>query len=706
MISSMRSLIRRIFTEPVISTEYKSLQLRQDQLAQETHFVNYVSTVELNSHLKQLVKTGFLNDARKLFNKMPRRDKISWTNMISGYVNTFQAPEALNLFSTMFMEPELRLDPFVLSLVFKACGLSMNICYGELLHGCSIKSGLINSVFVGTSLLDMYTKIGKIDKGCRVFDQMPVRNTVSWTAIITGLVHAGYHAQGLLYFSEMWKSKVECDAYAYAIALKACADSSSLNHGKAIHTQAMKKGLSESSFVANSLSTMYNKCGKLDYGMHLFATMKTPDVVSWTTIITTYVQMGEEKNAIEAFKRMKDSSVSPNEYTFAAVISGCANLARVEYGEQLHCHVLRLGLVDYLSVTNSIVTMYSKSGCLTSASMMFEGMSRKDIVSWSTIIAGYCQGGYGEEAFEYLSWMRKDGPKPNEFAFASLLSVCGSMAMLDQGKQLHAHVVSVGLEYTPIIQSSLINMYSKCGSVKEASELFDVMGQDDIVSWTAMINGYAEHGYSQEAIHLFEKIQKVGLKPDSVTFVGILAACSHAGFVDLGFHYFESMRKEYQITPSNEHYGCVIDLLCRAGRLSDAERMIRCMPFQHDDVVWSTLLRACRVHGDVDCGKRAAEEILKLDPNCAATHITLANIYAAKGKWREAAAIRMSLKSKGVIKEPGWSWVKVKDRVSAFVSGDWSHPQCEEINSVLKLLVSEQEIVTDELVSLLIHIED
>ncbi|PON71450.1 Tetratricopeptide-like helical domain containing protein [Parasponia andersonii] len=712
MVLSVRcvTLSRRIFTGPAVaSTEYESLlgsQGRQHLLAQETHFVNHANTLELNAQLKQLVKAGSLNDARKLFDKMSQRDEVSWTNMISGYVNTLQASQALELFSTMCVQPELRLDPFVLSLALKACGLGVKLYYGEVLHGYSIKSGLINSVFVGSSLLDMYTKIGKIEQGCRVFDQMPVRNVVSWTAIITGLVHAGYLTDGLLYFSEMWRSKVECDAHAYAIALKACANSSALNHGKAIHTQAMKKGLNESSFVANSLSTMYNKCGKLDHGLHLFASMKTRDVVSWTTIITTYVQMGREMNAIEAFTRMRDSGVSPNEYTFAAVISGCANLARVEYGEQLHAHVLCLGLADCMSVANSIVTMYSKCSRLTSASMMFCGMNRKDIVSWSTIIAGYSQGGYGEEAFEYLSWMRKDGPKPNEYALASLLSVCGNMAMLDQGKQLHAHVLSVGLEHTSIIQSSLINMYSKCGSIKEASEIFYQIEQKDIVSWTTMINGYAEHGYSQEAISLFEKIPKAGMSPDSVTFVGILAACSHAGFADLGFHYFKSMRSEYQIIPSKEHYGCVIDLLCRAGRLSDAEGMIRSMPFQQDDVVWSTLLRACRVHGDVDCGRRAAEEILKLDPTCAGTHITLANIYAAKGKWREAAEQRKTLKSMGVIKEPGWSWIKVSDQVSAFVAGDQSHPQWREIYSVLKLLISNPETEIEELVSPSIDVED
>nr|KYP39547.1 Putative pentatricopeptide repeat-containing protein At3g47840 family [Cajanus cajan] len=282
--------------------------------------------------------------------------------------------------------------------------------------------------------------------------------------------------------------------------------------------------------------------------------------------------------------------------------------------------------------------------------------------------------------------MRREGPKPNEFALASVLSVCGSMALLEQGKQVHAHVLCIGIDHEAMVHSALINMYSKCGSVQEASKIFNGMKFNDIISWTAMINGYAEHGYSQEAINLFDKISSVGLMPDYVTFIGVLTACSHAGLVDLGFYYFMLMTNEYQINPSKEHYGCIIDLLCRAGQLSEAEHMIRSMPFHSDDIVWSTLLRACRVHGDVDRGRWTAEQLLQLDPYSAGTHITLANMYAAKGRWKEAAHIRKLMKSKGLIKEPGWSWINVNDQLNAFVAGDQAHPQNEHITTILELL--------------------
>ncbi|KAF2302327.1 hypothetical protein GH714_034114 [Hevea brasiliensis] len=631
MALSLRPYMRRFFrVSSSASTECRDLLIAYsgpNDLSLRTQLLSPQNMLEINSQLKYLVKTDRLRDARQMFDKMHSRDEISWTTIISGYVNAMNTTEALTLFSKMWVEPGLHMDPFILSLALKACGLSLITSFGESVHAYSVKTDFVNSVFVGSALLDMYMK------------------------------------EGLVYFSEMWRSKVVCDSYTFAIALKACADSGALNYGREIHCQILKRSLEASSFVANTLATVYNKCGKLDYGSHLFEKMTIRNVVSWTMIITTYTQIGQEENALRAFIRMQEIGVRPNEYTFAAVISGCANLGRIEWGEQLHARMLSQGLMSSSSVANSIMTMYSKCGQLISAAMVFQELTRRDTVSWSTIIAGYSQEGYAEEAFEYLSWMRREGPKPNEFTLASVLSVCGNMAILEQGKQLHAHVLHVGLEETAMVRSSLINMYSKCGSLKEASKIFDEAENDDIVSWTAMINGYAEHGCSQEAIDLFEKIPQIGLRPDPVTFIGVLTACSHAGLVDLGFHYFNSMSNEYQICPSKEHYGCMIDLLCRAGRLSEAESMIKSMPFKKDDVVWSTLLRACRVHGDVDCGRRTAEKILELDPNCAATHITLANMYAAKGRWDEAANARKLMKVKGIIKEPGWSWIKVKDRV-------------------------------------------
>ncbi|KAK6924393.1 Pentatricopeptide repeat [Dillenia turbinata] len=584
---AIRPQVRRLFADAIATctepSEFLVSKRTEDERTSNTHYSpTQVEILECNSQLKTYVTGGRLSNARQLFDKMPQKDEVSWTTMISG----------------MWAEPEHESEK------------------GELLHGFSVKSGLVNSVFVGSALLDMCMKTGKAMLGC--------------------LVRAGYHKEALAYFLQAWRSKG--DSY-----------------------PPLKRGFCLNSYVANTLATMNNKCGKLDYGMRLFERMTIWDVVSWTTIITTFVQTGQEKLAVRAFLLMLESDVSPNEYAFAAL--------------------------DF-------------------AAAVFDGMALGGIISWSTIIAGYSEGGDSGKAFELLTLMRKEGPKPNEYALASVLSVCGNLAVLEQGRQIHGHFLSLGLENIDIIPSSLINMYSKCGSMKKAAHVFNSAGDDNIVTWTTMINGYAEHGLSQEAINLFEMNPKVGLRPDSVTYIGVLGACSCAGLVDLGFHYFNSMSRDYQISPSKEHYGCMIDLLCRVGRLHDAEVMINTMPFDRDDVVWSSLLRGCSARGDVECGRRAAGKILELVLNCAGTHITMANIHATGGRWREAADIGKFMKAKRLIKEPGWSWIKVKDRLSAFIAGDRSHPWGGDIYFTLDSSTSRTDIADNslEMVSLLYDI--
>ncbi|KAI3856490.1 hypothetical protein MKX03_023538 [Papaver bracteatum] len=617
----------------------------------------HVNVLELNYELKKMIETGYINDARRMFDKLPQRDEISWTTMIPGYLRASNVTEALTLFSRMWVDTSVMIDSFVLAIVLKACRCNSELNYGRLLHGYSVKTGFVNSVFVGSALLDIYAKCGCVSLGCRVFEEMPERNVVSWTAIISALGRAGHNKESLRYFVEMWKSDVECDSYTFASAVKACADSNAMNYGREIHTQAIKVGVDSASYMANTLAAMYNKCGKLEYGLCLFGRMRTHDVASWTTTIATYLQ---------TFLQMIESDISPNEFTFAAVISSCAGLAKIEWGQQLHAHSLSMGFMDSLSVANATMQMYSECGRLDSSLVVFHELLRKDVVTWSTIISGYSQGGQCEEAFQLLSWMRKEGTKPNEFTLASLLSVCGSTAIVELGRQVHAHILSIGIERDVMINSALVNMYSKCGSISEASQIFNDTANQDVVSWTAMINGYAEHGYSKQAIDL---------------------ACSHAGLVDLGFHCFSSMSKVYKISAGKEHYGCMIDLLCPVGRLSEAEEMILSMPFKQDDVVWSTLLRACMVHRDAERAKRIVRFSFEIDPNCAGTHIIFCNILAADGQQKEAASVRKNMKSKGVVKEPAWSMVSVnKDQFSTFVAGDRSHSQGEEIYSMLDLL--------------------
>ncbi|KAG2327299.1 hypothetical protein Bca52824_010027 [Brassica carinata] len=670
-----------------------SLSSLEKPLYKSVHEASLVSK-QLNNQLKTLVRSGQLRDARKMFDKMPHRDVYSWTTIIQGYIAATNYDQALILFSAMHVDPRVSADSHVLSVALKACcGQTSNLSFGESLHAFALKTYLLSSVFVASALLDLYKRNGMIEESCRLFSELPYRNTVTWTTIITGLVHAGRQKEGLMYFSEMSRFKGLPDTFTFAIALKACAGLRQVQHGREIHTHVILKGFDASVDVANSLFTMYTECGEMRDGLRLFESMCERDVVTWTSLITAYSRIGQEENAVNTFLLMRNSEAPPNEQTFASVFAACASLSRLVWGEQLHGNVFSLGLGDYLSVNNSMMNMYSTCGKLDSASVLFRGMRCRDIISWSTVIGGYSQAGFAEEGFEYFSWMRQSGTKPTGFALASLLSVSGNMAVLEQGRQVHALALCIGLEQSPAIGSALINMYSKCGSIVEASKVFEETerGAADIVALTAMISGYAEHGKSNEALDLFEKSLKVGLRPDAVSFISVLAACSHSGQLGLGFHYFNLMQDKYNMCPAKEHYGCMVDLLCRAERLSEAEKMIDEMPCKKDDVVWTTLLRACTAERDIERGRRAAERILEVEPTSSTALVTLANIYSSKGKWKEAAIVRKSMKSKGVIKEPGWSSILIKDRVSAFASGGRSHPQSDDIYSILELLVSWAE---------------
>jgi pentatricopeptide repeat protein len=465
-----------------------------------------------------------------------------------------------------------------------------------------------------------------------------------------------------------------------------------------VHALCAKLGIDATPYVANTLATLYARRGDVDGALAAVGRMGSRrDVASWTTLISSYVQTGRAREAIKAFVAMLrgealSNAASPNEYTFAAIIAACADISCVHLGEQLHAQAAQRGFGSARSVANSLVTLYARAASrLSAAAAVFRESAAKDVVSWSAIISGYAQEGLAEEAFALFTEMRRHHcPRPNEFTLASLLSVCATAATLDAGRQLHALAVAAGLEHHAMIRSALVDMYGKSGSMSDADVVFSNRRKDDVVTWTAMIVGHAEHGQSKRALELFEEMCRAGLKPDHVAFIGVLSACCHAGEVELGLKHLNAMSKSYGLDPAKEHYGCVVDLLGRAGRINEAEEMIgRMAPNERDGVVWTSLLRACAARGEEETGKKAAEMAMEAEPWGAGAHVAMANIYASKGQWREAAQERHTMKQKGVVKGVGWSSITVggKDRgVGVFAAGDRTHPQDSVIYEMLELI--------------------
>ncbi|XP_057825470.2 pentatricopeptide repeat-containing protein At2g22070 isoform X2 [Cryptomeria japonica] len=555
----------------------------------------------------------------------------------------------------------------------------------------------------------------------------------------------------------------------YINLLQACIDKKALSEGKQIHSHINDRGFTFSThpLLQNKLISMYEKCGSLENARKVLDNMTEPDVSSWNIMITAYRRHGISQGAFALFHRMQQTLVQPDHFTFSTILPVCANLGSLKTGMQIHGKVVRCGFHSHVTVTNTLIDMYAKcgsiersrelfdkmpngdvvswnamitgyaqKGVLDEALRLFKEMPQRTVVSWTAIIAGYAQNNLGEKALEAFKLMQLSGEKADSATFASTLPACAKMGALEQGMEIHQKVIESDFLSSVVVLSALIDMYGKCGSIQKARDLFVQMPQRNVVSWNAMIVGYAQnglgdkaletfklmqiagakpspstfasvlpacaklgaleqgyamHGYTKDAVELFEKMKHSGTNPDHVSFVCVFFACSHAGLVDDACKFFNSMSETYSIMPSMDHYVCMVDLLGRVGYLEETVNFIIKIPVKLDVVVWMSLLGACRTHKDIRLGESVATRLFELDPKNPAPFVLLSNIYALAGKWGDAQKVRKLMEEMGIKKIPGCSWIEVHKIVHAFCVGDRSHPQTQAIYTELEKLSWEMK---------------
>ncbi|XP_057864214.2 pentatricopeptide repeat-containing protein At2g13600 [Cryptomeria japonica] len=518
------------------------------------------------------------------------------------------------------------------------------------------------------------------------------------------------------------KEVVIANPKTYCSLLQKCAALKALAEGKNVHTHVIKTGLNHDVYLVNHLIHMYIKCGVLEDARHVFDKMLKRSVVSFTNMIAGYSQNGDAEEALNLFHQMQREGISGNCFTFVSIIRACTSIRAFQVGEQFHVHFIEVGLDSDIVVGTALVDMYAKRGRIEDARNVFDKMPKRNILSWTAMIMGYAQygpldealklfnqipardlvlwnamigglvqNGYSNEALQLFYEMQRSGTKADRITFASILRGCANLAVLLHGKQVHAHIVKSGFELDVVVGSALLDMYAKCGSVENAMEVFDKMPRRNVVSWSAMISACAQHGHGKDSLQLFKKMQEAGIKANIITFVGLLSACSHVGLVDQGRRYFDSMNKEYGLIPTVEHYSCMVDLLGRAGFLDEAEEIIHRMPVEPDAAVWGALLSACRTHGNMRLARHAAEQLLRLKVQDSASYVLLSNIYASLGLWDDVANVRKLMKDRGLKKQPGCSWIEVKNSMHVFISGDNSHPQIDEIYAMLERLTKQMK---------------
>lgn len=613
-----------------------------------------------NSLIDMYAKCGSIGEAHQLFEKLHDldRDVVSWTTLITGYAQEGLGQEALDLFQRMIMEGIQPNDVTFVS-ILKACASVLALEQGKRIHTHLIDGSLKADLNVGNVLVDMYAKCGSIDHARQAFNTMQERDVVSWTTMIAGYAHGGLTEEAMALFRQMQQEGMEPDDFVFVSIIQVCAKLMDKEQGKQVHVHLINRGSEPDTFLVSSLICMYAECGSIRFACKVFDGISEQNLntVPWNAMIAEYVQHANGE-ARKLFKEMQAKCFLPDNITFLGMLKSCSDLKQ---GKQLHVQISEGGHRSDVCLQNAIIDMYISCGCSQRACELFDKMQDRDVVSWNTVIAGHTQLEHFEEAFVLFERMQLVGLKPDNLTFSSILRACAGLAVMDYGKQVHQLIIQCSLEVNVYVKSALVDMYAKCGSIEEAYLVFKEMRERNIVSWNAMIAGYAQQGLAMDALRLFRQMQEDNMKPDSVTFVAVLYACSHSGLVSEAHNHFRLMSQAFRLTPTRDHYACMVDILGRAGLLDEAIDAINHMSAQPDAVVWMTLLGACRNHGNVDLGRHAFDRVLKLNPECSGAYILLSSLYGAAGRWDELANLY-------VTENIGNSWMDATDEALIFLT--------------------------------------
>ncbi|CBI39605.3 unnamed protein product, partial [Vitis vinifera] len=455
----------------------------------------------------------------------------------------------------------------------------------------------------------------------------------------------------------------------------------SLHHLKQAHALILRTGHLQDSYIAGSLVKSYanvstNRYLSFESSLRVFDFVRKPNVFLWNCMIKVCIENNEPFKAILLYYEMMVAHFRPNKYTYPAVLKACSDAGVVAEGVQVHAHLVKHGLGGDGHILSSAIRMYASFGRLVEARRILDDKGGEvDAVCMPD------RKGCFMEALEIFHQMQKEKIRPRKFVLPSVLSACANLGALDQGRWIHTYAKRNSIQLDGVLGTSLVDMYAKCGRIDLAWEVFEKMSNKEVSSWNAMIGGLAMHGRAEDAIDLFSKMD---INPNEITFVGVLNACAHGGLVQKGLTIFNSMRKEYGVEPQIEHYGCIVDLLGRAGLLTEAEKVVSSIPTEPTPAVWGALLGACRKHGNVELGERVGKILLELEPQNSGRYTLLSNIYAKAGRWEEVGEVRKLMKERGIKTTPGTSIIDLgRGEVHKFIIGDGSHPQVKDIYQML-----------------------
>ncbi|KAK4785974.1 hypothetical protein SAY86_002663 [Trapa natans] len=548
----------------------------------------------------------------------------------------------------------------------------------------------------------------------------------SWNVAIRGFIESEDAGGALCLYRQMLRNQgSRPDNYTYPLLLKLCSGLGMGNRGKELLGHVIKLGFDQDLYVHNAMLNLLVSLGEMANARYLFDESPVRDLVSWNTLIAGYVRILKTEDALLLYREMEAEGIRPDEVTMIAMISLCTQVKDLSLGKKFHHFIEENKLKLTVPLSNVLMDMYLKCGEPESAQTIFDGMAKKTGVSWTTILGGYAKCGYldkartifdempeknvipwnaliggyvhskcGKEALALFHEMQANGIKPDEVTMVNCLSACSQLGALEVGVWIHHYVEKHNLSMNVALGTALVDMYAKCGNINRAVEVFTDMPKRNSLSWTAVVCGLAFHGHARDALDFFSEMVDSGLKPDDVTFLGVLTACCHGGLIEAGRRLFSSMRSEFNIQPQLKHYSCMVDLLGRAGLLEEAVELIDGMPMEADAAIWGSLFFACKVHRNMSLGERVASELLKLDPHDSGNYVLLSNMYGEANMWEEAGNVRKMMRRRGVEKTPGCSSIEVNGIVNEFTVRDKSHPQAKCVYECLVQLTGQLSLLS------------
>nr|XP_024933851.2 pentatricopeptide repeat-containing protein At1g26900, mitochondrial isoform X1 [Ziziphus jujuba var. spinosa]XP_048318625.1 pentatricopeptide repeat-containing protein At1g26900, mitochondrial isoform X1 [Ziziphus jujuba var. spinosa] len=529
-------------------------------------------------------------------------------------------------------------------------------------HGFMVKSGLDHDPFTLSKLLA--SSIQDIEYAASIFNSIQNPNLFMFNTMLRGYSASDVPEQAFVVFNNLRAQGIVLDQFSFITTLKACAVQSNIWTGQVVHGIALKSGYRLFINVKNTLLHLYCICGRILDAHVLFDEFpQQNDLVSYNTLMGGYLHISQPIVIVELFRKLCSSGLKASITTMLSVLSAAGDLGNYLGGESLHGYCIKLGFCSDLHVVTALTDMYAKTDHIDLAHRIFNEVTLKDVVLWNCLIDKHAKSGLLEEALALLKHLKLEGLKANSSTLAGLLSTCASSGAVSMGRCINNYVEEEGLVLDVVLGTALVDMYAKCGFLGKATDIFERMQGKDVKSWTAMISGYGNHGQAENAIRLFCRMEDEGYKPNEITFLAILSACSHGGLVTEGMRYFEIMVSKYGFLPKIEHYGCIIDLLGRAGLLEEAYKLLKSLPVKGDATAWRALLAACRVFGYVELGECVERVLIDLNDEHPTNSILLSSAYAVAGRLPERSIMQEIKEEERLMKDMKFSF-RYKDKIA------------------------------------------